>query len=92
MAFRYLYHQLPDATIVCLSVKPKHREKLANLINVTQEFVSRDIEGDVWIVSAMAQRASAQAKIDSSIECANDFVTTLPYLNVIRNWQSRHET
>ena len=51
-------------------VEPQHRNMLSNLINVTQDLVSRHVEGDVWIISAMAQRASAQAKIDSSIECA----------------------
>jgi len=50
------------------SVDNHYRDTLANLINRTQTLVERDVEGDVWIVSAMAQRASAQAKIDSSIE------------------------
>jgi hypothetical protein len=49
-------------------VDPPYRSTLANLIDLTQGRVESDIEGDVWIVSAMAQRASAQAKISSSIE------------------------
>ncbi|KZP27015.1 hypothetical protein FIBSPDRAFT_731619, partial [Athelia psychrophila] len=48
-------------------MKPQYRQTLANLIDITQDLVSNQDEGDVWIVSAMAQRASAQAKIDSSI-------------------------
>lgn len=53
---------------VKVSVEPGHRETLSKLVDITQELVSLHVEGDVWIVSAIAQRASAQAKIDSSIE------------------------
>lgn len=49
-------------------VNVKYRQTLANLVDITQNLVSNQDEGDVWIVSAMAQRASAQAKIDSSIK------------------------
>ncbi|KAF7985533.1 hypothetical protein HWV62_3769 [Athelia sp. TMB] len=53
----------------CLAlVKPDYRHTLANLIDITQNLVSNQDEGEVWLVSAMAQRASAQAKIDSSIK------------------------
>jgi len=45
-----------------------YRSTLANLIERTQTLVEHQVEGDVWIVSAMAQRASAQTKIDSSIQ------------------------
>lgn len=45
-----------------------YRSTLAELIDLTQVVVARHVEGDVWIVSSMAQRASAQAKISSSIE------------------------
>ncbi|KAJ7891724.1 hypothetical protein B0H14DRAFT_2688057 [Mycena olivaceomarginata] len=44
------------------------RVALANLIQVTQVLVERDVQGTVWIVAAMAQRASARAKIDASIQ------------------------
>ncbi|KAJ7085906.1 hypothetical protein C8R44DRAFT_651023 [Mycena epipterygia] len=44
------------------------RPALRNLINITQDLVSHDVQGLVWVVSAMAQRASARAKIDASIE------------------------
>jgi len=47
-----------------VSVKSAFRSDLSHLIDLTQT----QIEGDVWVVSAMAQRASAQAKIDSSIK------------------------
>ncbi|KAI0245652.1 hypothetical protein BJV78DRAFT_1365269 [Lactifluus subvellereus] len=50
------------------SVNDAYRHTLANLIERTQALVEHQVEGDVWIVSAMAQRASAQAKIDSSIQ------------------------
>jgi len=49
---------------VFLLVHSQYPSTLSDLIHRTQ----RNIEGDVWIVSAMAQRASAQAKIKSSIE------------------------
>jgi len=51
-----------------VSVEPGHEAALSSLVDITQELVSRHVEGDVWIVSAMAQRASAQAKINASIE------------------------
>jgi len=51
----------------CL-VDPPYQSTLANLIDLTQGRVENVMKGDVWIVSAMAQRASAQAKINSSIE------------------------
>jgi len=50
------------------SVEDGYRPTLANLIERTQALVQHQVEGDVWIVSAMAQRASAQAKIESSIQ------------------------
>jgi len=49
---------------IYLLVDSQYPSTLSDLINRTQH----NIEGDVWIVSAMAQRASAQAKIESSIE------------------------
>jgi len=49
-------------------VKYAYRPTLANLIERTQALVQHQVEGDVWIVSAMAQRANAQTKIDSSIQ------------------------
>ncbi|KDR79395.1 hypothetical protein GALMADRAFT_137237 [Galerina marginata CBS 339.88] len=51
-----------------ISVDSPYQSTLANLIDLTQGLVENYVEGDVWIVSAMAQRASAQAKINSSIE------------------------
>jgi hypothetical protein len=50
-------------------VNDAYQPTLANLIERTQVLVEHEVEGDVWIVSAMAQRASAQSKIDSSIQC-----------------------
>ncbi|KAJ6452583.1 hypothetical protein C8R45DRAFT_1040299 [Mycena sanguinolenta] len=44
------------------------QEALNNLIAITRDLVEREVEGDAWIVSAMAQRASAQVKINASIE------------------------
>lgn len=51
----------------CLVDRP-YRSTLKELIDLTQDHVGKSVEGNVWIVSAMAQRASAQAKINSSIE------------------------
>ncbi|KAI0246610.1 hypothetical protein BJV78DRAFT_125834 [Lactifluus subvellereus] len=58
----------PQLEFAKTSVNDTYRHTLANLIERTQVLVGHQVEGDVWIVSAMAQRASAQAKIDSSIE------------------------
>jgi len=55
-------------TFTTHTVKVAHQPTLANLIERTQTLVEHQVEGDVWIVSAMAQRASAQTKIDSSIQ------------------------
>ncbi|KZP13644.1 hypothetical protein FIBSPDRAFT_897201 [Athelia psychrophila] len=49
-----------------VSVQPQYRQTLANLIEITQNLVSLD-EGDVWVVSVMAQKASNQVKINMSI-------------------------
>lgn len=51
-----------------LYAKPDRRA-LAQLIEITQGLVEKEVEGEAWIVSAMAQRASAQGKINASIEC-----------------------
>jgi len=58
----------PYLTFITYLVNDAYRPTLANLIEHTQALVQHQVEGDVWIVSAMAQRASAQAKIDSSIQ------------------------
>jgi len=50
------------------SVEDGYQPTLANLIERTQALVQHQVEGDVWIVSAMAQRASARTKIESSIQ------------------------
>ena len=57
----------PYLTFITYSVNDAYRSTLANLIEHIQALVEHQVEGDVWIVSAMAQRASAQTKIDSSI-------------------------
>ncbi|KAJ6455173.1 hypothetical protein C8R45DRAFT_1036675 [Mycena sanguinolenta] len=49
------------------NAKPDQRA-LADLIQVTRKLIERDIEGEAWIVSAMAQRANAQVKIIAAIE------------------------
>jgi len=64
---RKVNNRLPYAKI-SVEPKPQYRLTLGNLIDLTQVHVEHEVEGEVWIVSAMAQRASAQAKINSSIE------------------------
>ncbi|KAJ7192758.1 hypothetical protein GGX14DRAFT_479749 [Mycena pura] len=49
------------------NAKPDRRA-LAQLIEITQGLVEKEVEGEAWIVSAMAQRASAQGKINASID------------------------
>ncbi|KAF7981461.1 hypothetical protein HWV62_33489 [Athelia sp. TMB] len=56
-------HDIPYTKV---SVNKQYRNTLAELVEITQGLLLD--AGDVWIVSAMAQRASAQAKIDSSIK------------------------
>ncbi|KAJ7208974.1 hypothetical protein GGX14DRAFT_633103 [Mycena pura] len=54
-----------------LSGKPNSkpdRTALYDLIDLTRDLLKRDIEGEAWIVYAIAQRASAQVKINASIE------------------------
>ena len=84
---------LTDTSV--LVVRPQHRKSLSSLVDITQELVHRHVEGDVWIVSAMAQRASAQSKIDSSIACAACSIVTslLTYfhpdrIGMKRQWSS----
>ncbi|KAF7979310.1 hypothetical protein HWV62_42703 [Athelia sp. TMB] len=55
-----------------VSVQPKYRNTLAELIDTTQALLSNRGEKGVWMVAAMAQRASAQAKIDSSIKSVSN--------------------
>ena len=58
----------PYLIFITYPVNDAYRPTLANLIERTQTLVEHQVEGEVWIVSAMAQRASAQVKIDSSIQ------------------------
>ncbi|KAJ7848461.1 hypothetical protein B0H14DRAFT_2445933 [Mycena olivaceomarginata] len=48
-------------------ISQSDRDALEDLIRITRELVEKGIEGEAWIVSAMAQRASNQVKIDGSI-------------------------
>jgi len=66
------------------------RPALRNLINITQDLVSHDVQGLVWVVSAMAQRASARAKIDASIEWVIP-TPRVPQPIIISNLQNRYE-
>ncbi|KAF7328477.1 G domain-containing protein [Mycena venus] len=43
------------------------RQALNHLIQVTRDLVEKGVEGDAWIVTAMAQRTSSQVKIDGAI-------------------------
>ncbi|KAJ7787445.1 hypothetical protein B0H14DRAFT_2953336 [Mycena olivaceomarginata] len=44
------------------------RQALDALVKLTRDLVERYVEGEVWIVSAMAQRASTRVTIATSIE------------------------
>ncbi|KAF7985530.1 hypothetical protein HWV62_3763 [Athelia sp. TMB] len=57
-----------DISHTKVSVQDGYRDTLTELINITQTLLSNQGEEGVWMVAAMAQRASAQAKIDSSIK------------------------
>ncbi|KAJ7771175.1 hypothetical protein B0H14DRAFT_3164853 [Mycena olivaceomarginata] len=62
--------KLPYTRLSGLSGRPyskPDRQALDHLIQITQDLGNR-YAGDVWIESAMAQRASSQQKINASIE------------------------
>ncbi|KAF8135881.1 hypothetical protein K438DRAFT_1882461 [Mycena galopus ATCC 62051] len=44
------------------------RRSLTRLVQTTRELVEKNVDGDVWIVSVIAQRANALEKIKGSIE------------------------
>ncbi|KAJ7214895.1 hypothetical protein GGX14DRAFT_443367 [Mycena pura] len=50
------------------SLSRSSRRSLMHLIQITRELVEENVDGDVWIVSVMAQRANALEKINGSIE------------------------
>jgi len=49
-------------------VNEEYRKTLTHLIEETRAVVEKYHPGDAWIITAMAQRASADTKVKSSIE------------------------
>jgi hypothetical protein len=49
-------------------ISNKAQAAVKTLVHRTQNLFQRDVEEKLWIVAAMAQRASAQIKISASIE------------------------
>ncbi|KAK6969566.1 G domain-containing protein [Favolaschia claudopus] len=49
-------------------ITPPSQTALRRLLSTTQRLVQKSIGGDVWVVTAMAQRVSALQKIDASIQ------------------------
>ncbi|KAJ7824469.1 hypothetical protein B0H14DRAFT_3145708 [Mycena olivaceomarginata] len=61
------FQELVSSTDIGLArkqISQSDRDALEDLIRITRELVEKGIEGEAWIVSAMAQRASNQVKID----------------------------
>ncbi|KAF8269279.1 hypothetical protein EI94DRAFT_1799447 [Lactarius quietus] len=69
-AMRRLNVQMPPYARV--SVRPGHREDISELVEVTRKTVKERLQGDAWIIWAIAQRANLPVKIDACI-------TTLGY-------------
>jgi hypothetical protein len=44
------------------------REALAHLVQITRDLVQTHLEEELWIVSAIAQRANARVKLNGSIK------------------------
>ncbi|KAJ7120784.1 hypothetical protein C8R44DRAFT_736512 [Mycena epipterygia] len=53
---------------------------LANLIRITRDVVQRDVGEEVWIVTALAQRASAQVKINALSRYWHSFASGTRFL------------
>jgi hypothetical protein len=50
-----------------LAAQFQYRDQVSNLINITRDLVFRHVGGELWIIWAIAQRASIEAKIKGSI-------------------------
>jgi uncharacterized protein YecE (DUF72 family) len=50
-----------------LVVRPGHREDISELVEVTRKTVKERLQGDAWIMWAIAQRANLPLKIEACI-------------------------
>jgi len=62
---RRLNVQMPPYARV--SVRPGHREDISELVEVTRKTVKERLQGDAWIMWAIAQRANLPVKIDACV-------------------------
>ncbi len=51
-----------------LPVRPRHKEDVSSLVEVTRDLVKKQVKGDAWVMWAVAQRASLPVKINACIE------------------------
>jgi len=64
-AMRRLNIQMPPYARV--SVRPGHQEDISELVEVTRKTVKERLQGDAWIMWAIAQRANLPLKIEACI-------------------------
>ncbi len=50
-----------------LLVRPGYKEDISELVKVTRNVVKGQIEGDAWIMWAIAQRASLPVKMEACL-------------------------
>jgi hypothetical protein len=48
-------------------VRPRYKENVSALVEVTRDIVKEQLKGDAWIMWAIAQRASLPVKIEACI-------------------------
>ena len=62
-----------QCTLVVLSgingalVRPGHREDISELVKVTRDIAGERVNGDAWMLWAIAQRASLPLKIEACV-------------------------
>ncbi|KAH9956385.1 hypothetical protein BGW80DRAFT_1388173 [Lactifluus volemus] len=58
---------IPMPHYVKVSVRPRYKENVSALVEVTRDIVKEQLKGDAWIMWAIAQRASLPVKIEACI-------------------------
>lgn len=57
-----------DLALIYSSVSESYEESIAGLVDVTRKIVHERLQGDAWIIWAIAQRANLPAKIAACVE------------------------
>ncbi|KAI9432389.1 hypothetical protein H4582DRAFT_2131814 [Lactarius indigo] len=58
---------IPMPPYATVSVRPGHQEDVSSLVEVTRDVVRKRVEGDAWVLWAIAQRTSLPVKIDACV-------------------------